>query len=124
MKGKIMWTEFWDMHSGGGLKEPPYSQIYIEAPQEEAEIIFYNKFGHNPNRVSCTCCGEDYAVEEGESLEEITKYQREDSFSRLKKAKLSVKEYEKESDVLIIRSDEISDDHRTGSLREEGYVWV
>lgn len=37
-----MWTEFWDMHSGGGQKEK-WAKIYIEAPEEEARVIFYNR---------------------------------------------------------------------------------
>jgi hypothetical protein len=71
-----MWTRFMDMHSGGGCKEPPYEYIYIEAPQAEAELVFYNRFGHNPNRVSCTCCGDDYTITEDESLANITGYDR------------------------------------------------
>jgi len=71
-----MWTQFWDMHSGGGLKENPYNHIYIEAPQDEAVKIFYNRFGHNPYRVTCTCCGEDYSVEEFDTLEQATGYER------------------------------------------------
>lgn len=71
-----MWTKFWDMHSGGGLKEPPYHFIYIEAPEEEAVKIFYNRFGHNPFRVTCTCCGEDYSVEAQESLAQLTAFHR------------------------------------------------
>ena len=67
-----MWTLFWDMNSGGGLKEAPYGKVYIEAPEEEAKIIFYNKFGHNPERVSCTCCGEDYAISEGPTLLQVS----------------------------------------------------
>jgi len=50
-----------DMHSGGDLKEK-WQYIYIEAPEEEAKVIFYNRFGHNPNRVTCTCCGKDYSI--------------------------------------------------------------
>ena len=70
------WTQFWDMHSGGRTKESPYEHIYIEAPENEAVIIFYNRFGHNPNRVSCTCCGDDYSISEGVSLEQVSGYQR------------------------------------------------
>lgn len=70
------WTQFWDMNSGGGLKEGPYSEIYIEAPEDEAVRIFYNRFGHNPNRVTCTCCGNDYSINESETLEQATAYQR------------------------------------------------
>lgn len=70
-----MWTGFMDMHSGGDSKEQ-WEYIYIEAPQNEAEIIFYNRFGHNPNRVTCTCCHEDYKTSENESLAQLTGYQR------------------------------------------------
>ena len=71
-----MWTQFMDMHSGGGTKEPPYQYIYIEAPEEEAKIIFYNRFGHNPERVTCTCCGDDYSITESDTLERATAYER------------------------------------------------
>lgn len=70
-----MWTHFWDMHSGGGLKEPQ-QHIYIEAPEAEARVIFYNRFGHNPDRVSCTCCGPDYSIEEEPDLAQLTGYHR------------------------------------------------
>jgi hypothetical protein len=72
----MVWTQFWDMHSGGGTKEEPYEKIYIEAPEAEAKVIFFNRFGHNPERVSCTCCGEDYSVHEHPSLAEATGFQR------------------------------------------------
>lgn len=69
------WTQFWDMSSGGSQKEP-YHFIYIEAPAEEAEIIFYNRFGHSPSRVTCTCCGADYSVSQSATLAEATAYHR------------------------------------------------
>lgn len=85
-----------DMHSGGGAKvrrtkkgfaegsrwpddkegECDVSHIYIEAPEEEAKVIFYNRFGHNPERVTCTCCGEDYSISEEKTLEQATAYER------------------------------------------------
>ena len=70
------WTQFMDMHSGGGTKLPPYQYIYIEAPEKEAEIIFFNRYGRNPHRVTCTCCGEDYSVTESASLREATAFNR------------------------------------------------
>lgn len=70
-----MWTRFMDMHSGGGNKEK-WAHIYIEAPEDEARVIFYNRFGHNPERVSCTCCGEDYGISSGESLSQLTGFDR------------------------------------------------
>ena len=70
-----MWTQFMDMHSGGGSKED-HEFIYIEAPESEAKVVFYNRFGHNPERVTCTCCGEDYSISESKTLEDATGYER------------------------------------------------
>lgn len=70
-----MWTQFWDMNSGGGQKEK-WSNIFIEAPQDEAEELFYRIFGHDPNNVTCQCCGEDYSIDNDESLNQLTGYHR------------------------------------------------
>lgn len=70
-----MWTHFWDMSSGGSQKLK-YKHIFIEAPSAEAQIIFYNRFKRNPNRVTCTCCGRDYSISEEKILEQLTAYQR------------------------------------------------
>lgn len=70
-----MWTHFWDMSSGGGRKEPQ-NHIFIEAGKEDAKRIFYARFGHNPERVSCTCCGGDYSISEHESLAQLTGFHR------------------------------------------------
>lgn len=72
----MAWTQFMDMHSGGGTKEEPYQHIYIEAPEDEAKTIFYNRFGHSPDRVTCTCCGSDYSVSESPTLRQATAYER------------------------------------------------
>jgi len=69
------WTEFMDMYSGGSQKLK-WKYIYIEAPEQEAEIIFQNRFGRNPHRVTCTCCGSDYSITESPTLEEATAYAR------------------------------------------------
>lgn len=71
----MVWTRFMDMHSGGGQKLS-WAFIYIEAPQAEAEVIFQNRFNRNPNRVTCTCCGEDYSIDEEPTLEESTAFDR------------------------------------------------
>lgn len=71
-----MWTQFMDMHSGGDIKEPPYNYIYIQASEEEAKVIFYNRFGHNPEDIACDCCGENYSISEGENIEQVTGYER------------------------------------------------
>jgi len=70
-----MWTQFWDMHSGGGQKEK-WAYIYIEAKEDEAKIIFYNRFGHNPERVTCTCCGDDYSISSKGDLAQLTGFHR------------------------------------------------
>lgn len=134
-----MWTRFMDMHSGGSLKEKQ-QYIYIEAPQREAEIIFYNRFGHNPYRVTCPCCGEDYSIDEEESLDQITAYDRGCDFIMNSEEKggghyieepskwvdkvLSVEEYFNKPDVLKISKEEILPHEREGSLPTQGYVWI
>lgn len=132
----IKWTQFWDMHSGGGTKEPPYEKIYIQAPEEEAKVIFYKRFGHSPERVSCTCCGEDYSVSESETLEQATGYHRNCKYDNKTKGYVeapnneygrdgfkSVEEYSKQPDVLIIYDKDIKPEERRGTVPEEGYVW-
>ena len=71
-----MWTRFMDMHSGGNSKEA-WKNIYIEAAtEEEAKVIFYNRFRHSPENVSCPCCGEDYGIGSEETLEQATAPER------------------------------------------------
>lgn len=128
-----MWTHFWDMHSGGGQKEK-WGHIYIEAPEKEAVVIFYNRFGHNPNRVSCTCCGDDYSIDSGKSLEQLTGYDRgckfrkrkwvEEQDTRFGKPYQTLEEYSKNNNVLIIPEDEILKEERYGEVPEQGYIWV
>jgi hypothetical protein len=111
-----MWTEFYDMHSGGGSKER-WEMIYIEAPEDEAKVIFYNKFGHSPERITCTCCGNDYAINQSDTIEEATEYHRG-------RDKLSVDQYEALDYVLMIRKEDIKDEWRGGQAPSQGYVWV
>ena len=147
----MVWTRFMDMHSGGGQKLD-WSHIYIEAPQKEAEVIFQNRFGRNPNRVTCTCCGEDYSISEEEDLEQATAHERQCSYSYFTKEHImvprdavfergkgcingaygkyvevsgstSLEDYEKQANVLVIHADEIEPSQRIGSLEPEGYVW-
>jgi hypothetical protein len=155
-----MWTKFWDMHSGGGQKAK-WAMIYIEAPETEAKTIFYNRFGHNPDRVSCTCCGSDYSISESESLEDLTGYHRGCDYAYINKktgkeipeseafisgkgvkrgyigryverpnekytfkSYVTLEDYEKQPDVLVIRAAEIKASEREGEVPDEGYVWV
>lgn len=75
------------MHSGGSQKEP-FSILYIQAPEREARSVFYSRFGHNPERVTCSCCGSDYSVSSDPSAspEEITGFHR-NAFYAVPKAK-------------------------------------
>lgn len=116
------WTQFYDMHSGGRTKEEPYNRIYIEAPEREAKVIFYNRFGHNPERITCTCCGEDYSISEYNSLCAATKYDRESGWGGRKK-KLTLAQYRQQKDVLIIRAVDIRSEERIGDVPIQGYVW-
>jgi len=129
-----MWTLFWDMNSGGGRKEK-HSLIFIEAEQEEAELVFYNRFGHNPNRVSCTCCGADYSISSHESLEQLSGFHRgcehsKDGYVEEPGERFSqgweyqtIEEFAASDKCLIIRSAEISTGERCGNMPEEGFVW-
>lgn len=103
------WTKFWDMHSGGG-KEEDHNIIVIEAPQEEAELIFFNKFGHDPNCVTCTCCGPDYSISEYDSLEEAVAYHKECGHGS--------------DSILVVPASVIHPEWREGKVRRQGYVWL
>ena len=58
-----MYTEFYDMSSGGSEKLDA-SIIFIEAELNEALELFEAIFGLDPYNVTCTCCGSDYSVSE------------------------------------------------------------
>jgi hypothetical protein len=102
------WSEFRDMYSGGTRKEN-WATIYIQATLEMAEIIFFNIFNHNPNRVTCPCggCGADYKITEYKDLRQATGYHRRNDDS-----------------VLVIPKSKIKDRWRSGKLPRQGYVWV
>lgn len=96
----MTWTCFYDMHSGGGNKEM-FDIINIEAPKDEAIVVFYNRFGHSPGRVSCPCCGPDYAVLESDIKERGRQRNR----------------------VLDIYAVNIKPEERIGTVPVQGYVW-
>ena len=132
-----MWTRFMDMHSGGGMKEPPYEYIFIEAPEDEAKVIFYNRFGHNPERVTCTCCGDDYSISENKTIKEATAYDRGCRWDKKKKGcvekadkertwnkYMTVEQYKKNENVLFIYVKDIKPSERDGKVPVQGYVWM
>ncbi len=136
----MVWTLFWDMHSGGGSKED-FDKIYIEAPQDEAVTIFYNRFGHNPHRVSCTCCGEDYSVSESETLAQASGYHRRCAYEKgagyveggpgeYGEPYVSLPDYIAAGgtdgwggSATFIFEKDILPEEREGDVPEEGYVW-
>lgn len=89
-------TRFMDMHSGGHLKTP-YTHIYIDEPLGEAVRTFRDLFRHDPDNITCKCCGKDFFYEEYSSLEEATAHDRECLWSgkkyNLKTARISVDDY-------------------------------
>jgi len=130
-----MWTRFMDMHSGGSAKVKPYEYIYVELPEDKAKVFFYNRFGRNPERVTCTCCGDDYAIDEKETLEQATGFERGchhdgKKYIEEKDKKYGFREYMtlakylEKSDVLVIRADEIKPEETKGEVPDEGYRWV
>lgn len=66
-----MWTQFFDMHSGG-LQKTKYEHIYINASKTQAIEMFKNYFALDPTASACQCCGEDFSIYEDETLEGIT----------------------------------------------------
>jgi hypothetical protein len=135
------WTRFMDMHSGGGLKEDPYSIILIETDEDAAKRVFYSRFGHNPERITCTCCGEDYSVSsitDDNALAMITAYDRhasvdedgneelDSSYMRHHKnaTVIPLPTYLNKPDVLVIRDDEITDEDKETYVPPEGWLWV
>lgn len=128
-----MWTQFWDMHSGGGLKQAPYHYLYIEAKdEEEATLIFYNRFGHNPNDTACPTCGSNYSINTEEDLAQLTGYHRgcrhmngvyveEAEPGRRWQGYQTLDEYFQRSDVLILRAEDVRPEEREGYLPESYY---
>lgn len=72
----MAWTRFMDMHSGGRNKVADHEYLYIEAPRLKAVAIFSHRFGRNPYNTTCGCCGKDYSINEYETLEDATRYNR------------------------------------------------
>ncbi len=129
-----MWTHFWDMHSGGGQKLE-WANIYIEAEEEEAKRIFYSRFERNPDRVTCTCCGPDYSIYSEKTLGQLTAFHRKCLYNKTleqyvekqdpiySQEYITLANYRKDDNVLIIKAGDIQSHERTGAVPEEGYVW-
>jgi hypothetical protein len=78
----MIWVRFNDMHSGGGLKEPPFECLYLRSSSEEQGIEdFARRFGHRPTDVGCNTCGDNYSIDADEDLRQLTAYSRELRFA-------------------------------------------
>lgn len=128
-----MWTKFWDMHSGGSQKLK-WDRIYIEAPEAEAKSVFYAKFNRNADRVTCSCCGPDYTVDEGPDLCQLTAYDRgcryDDTLKKYVEEQrdqcasyVSLAAFFGDKAVRFVYHDEIKDEERHVAVPESGYVW-
>lgn len=108
-KSNSKWTLFWDMHSGGYVKEMPYEQIYIEAEEKEAIKIFCNRFGHDPLDSTCSCCGKNYYVKEYDSLTEASEYHRNENYESKFTGypEISLEDYLEHKNVLVIRIEDM-----------------
>jgi hypothetical protein len=59
-----MWTAFEDMLTGGNNKIENCDVVLIEAPEEEATLVFGNRFKLSPRTSTCKCCGYDFSISE------------------------------------------------------------
>ena len=69
-----MWTEFYDMSSGGSRKLK-HRIIYIEANTKLAIFGFKCIFDIDPEKTTCKCCGENYSIHSGENREDLCYYE-------------------------------------------------
>lgn len=152
-----MWTRFMDMHSGGGTKLVINGQkkqlIFIEAPEDQAKAVFYARFGHNPERVSCTCCGEDYSIQSEDTFVQASAWDRGCEYvesielrnegryiergqpipegfqpsrfsAPVAREYRTVTEFLQDPEIFVIPADSITVDERNASVPQQGYVWV
>lgn len=123
----LTWTRFMDMNSGGGQKEN-WAYIYIPADEAQAKIIFYNIFGHNPERVTCTCCGDDYFIESSDSFACATPWDRGCPYVGkgydLAKCEVTIADYAARPTVLVVYPEQIKPEDTKGEVPSQGYVWV
>jgi hypothetical protein len=86
----------WDMGSGGSTKLPPCELIFVQELEDKAAALFTLLFDIDPRRVTCSCCGPNYAVAEYPSLKEAADWHIE--FRRLP----GLKQLLAADDVLVI----------------------
>ena len=120
----MSWTLFWDMYSGGGRKEK-FSKCFIEAPAREAQVVFYNRFGHLACNVTCDCCGPDYSISESDTLDDLSEFHRSRGYPKRLTLPLNdwLENVKDDEDILVIWADEISDEDKAGEIPAYGDCW-
>jgi hypothetical protein len=59
-----------DMHTSGWQKTE-FAYIFIEADEDTAKAYFRERFKIDPDASACNCCGPDFSIYSGETLEEL-----------------------------------------------------
>lgn len=76
MVSELSWFRFMDMHGGGDTKTP-YAYVYVQSVNMDEAVEAFQDYLHvDPLKTTCTCCGEDFSIREGTTLEEASKYER------------------------------------------------
>lgn len=117
------WTQFMDMHSGGGSKEK-WENIFIEAPEEEAKIISEFKTLAEATAYARNCEYSDRGYVEKQCQRNMEIRERRDTpDSNPWGLYIPLAKYKKQRDVLVIPRKTIKASERKGVLPQGGYVW-
>ena len=93
------WFHFMDMSSGGGSKTA-FEHVLIQAANEsDAAAIFEQRLERDPYNVTCDCCGADYSINEYDTLDAATAYNRRCHTGN----PVALDEYLQRKDVLVLR---------------------
>ena len=65
MDASGIWTHIWDMHGGGNTKTDCH-HIFIQPNEEDAMRWANWKWSIHPYDVTCSCCGNDFSIDEGQ----------------------------------------------------------
>jgi hypothetical protein len=98
----MIWTRFYDMHSGGSSKTR-WDVIYVQAESEADAIArFKHHTDKNPEAVACTCCGQNFSIiPKCASLEESSKFDRGE-YEGSRRPVQSMDDFRKNARILIL----------------------
>ena len=112
-----VWTFFEDAYAEGNLKFKEFSWIIVQAEQEKAIEMFKAFTNVDPQRVTCTCCGQHYSIREHDSVFQATAFERSCRYDKELKCYVeaeddfvvygykSLEEFLTQDNVLIIYAD-------------------